>query len=371
MLVCMDDVAVSRSSSRGVGAEVRRAIATDIFAVARSRLFWLPTHALLIAAITFAICRSDSLWLRFALSSLLGLCFAGLAFVAHEALHGAIVRGRAARSLVGFLGFLPFCLSPTLWVAWHNREHHGHTNQPGRDPDAYPTLAEYQHEQQARAMVEFGAPGLGRLRGIVTLLVGLSVQSIHMLFAAARRGYLDRSSARRAYLETALGVAFWTALAVNIGFGAFVFAYLVPLACANVVVMMHITTNHSLSPLTAQNDALANSLTVTTPRWFSFFTLGFGYHVEHHLFPAMSGRFAARVSEELARRYPESYQSMPLGRALGLLHRTARVYANSHELVDPKTGRTFATLPLLRSSDPPRRRPDVPARSWRAPLPSP
>jgi fatty acid desaturase len=80
------------------------------------------------------------------------------------------------------------------------------------------------------------------------------------------------------------------------------------------------------------------------PRWIEWMTLQFGYHVEHHLFPAMSSRHARSVRTLLRRRWPERYQSMPLRSALVRLHETARVYKDDVTLVDPHTGREFATL---------------------------
>ena len=108
--------------------------------------------------------------------------------------------------------------------------------------------------------------------------------------------------------------------------------------------MTFIMTNHSLSPLTEVNDPLANSLSVTAPRWLEWLTLRFGYHVEHHLFPSMSSRHAPRVREVLRERWPERYQSMSLARALYKLHRTGRVYEQPTTLLDPRTGRRWPTL---------------------------
>jgi fatty acid desaturase len=73
-------------------------------------------------------------------------------------------------------------------------------------------------------------------------------------------------------------------------------------------------------------------------------TLQFGYHVEHHLFPAMSSRHARSVRELLRRRWPLRYQSMPLRTALAKLYNTARVYKDAVTLVDPRTGREYTTL---------------------------
>jgi fatty acid desaturase len=165
-----------------------------------------------------------------------------------------------------------------------------------------------------------------------------------MLFDARRRKWLTPSEQARAFAETLLGVAFWVTVAVLLGPLAFLFAYALPLLVANSIVMGFILTNHSLSPHTDVNDPLINSLSVTGPRWFEWVTLGFGYHVEHHLFPAMSARHAPALRAVLRERWPDSYQSLPLLRALRALHRTGRVYDTQTTLLDPKTGRRWHTL---------------------------
>jgi len=120
--------------------------------------------------------------------------------------------------------------------------------------------------------------------------------------------------------------------------------YVFPLAVANAVVMAFILTNHSLSPRVEINDPLVSGLSVTAPRWVEWITLQFGYHVVHHLFPAMSSRHARAVRDLLRALWPARYQSMPLRTAVRELHRTARVYKDAVTLIDPRTGREFSTL---------------------------
>jgi fatty acid desaturase len=155
---------------------------------------------------------------------------------------------------------------------------------------------------------------------------------------------MSRREHWRAIGETALGIGAWVTLALLIGGWAFLFAFGLPLVVANVLVMSFILTNHSLSPLTDVNDPLLNSLSVTVPRLFNWTTLGFGFHVEHHLFPSMSSRHAPRVRRLLLARWPERYQSMPLFRALAQMFRTPRVYKEPTVLVDPRNGREWPTL---------------------------
>jgi fatty acid desaturase len=123
-----------------------------------------------------------------------------------------------------------------------------------------------------------------------------------------------------------------------------VLAFALPLLLANSIIMSLILTNHSLSPHTEVNDPLVNSLSVTGPRWFELYTLGFGFHVEHHLFPAMSGRHGRELSALLKQQFPGRYQAVPLLKALRALYRSPRVYDTPTTLVDPHTGQRWQTL---------------------------
>src|SRR5690349_702835 len=118
---------------------------------ARSRLWWLPVHVVVIVVSMCVLAQGWApVWLAAGVSLLIGASFAGLTFLGHETLHGAVVRGRVARRLVGAICFAPFMISPRLWIAWHNRVHHGHTNRPGTDPDTYPSLEQYRERRSVR-----------------------------------------------------------------------------------------------------------------------------------------------------------------------------------------------------------------------------
>jgi fatty acid desaturase len=326
-------------------SEIRPLLPTSTFAPARSRLLWLPLHFLVIAASSAAITLRWVAWpVAILLSLVIGASFAGLTFVGHETLHGALVRNKALRRIVGWLSFMPFAISPRLWEAWHNRVHHGNTNRPGVDPDTYPTLHEYRESRAVRRVTDWFSPGRSRLAGVFSLLVGFSIQSSHVLLTAGKSGVLSRAEQRLALLETLAAWAIWLALAVLIGPVPFLLAFGIPLVVANSIIMGLILTNHSLSPHTDVNDPLVNSLSVTGPRILEWLTLGFGYHVEHHLFPAMSARHARSLGSLLRQRWPERYQSLPYFEALLTLHRSPRVYRNNTTLLDPKTGKTFSTL---------------------------
>lgn len=321
------------------------ALPASVFRPATTRVLWLPVQLLVIAASIYAITRAAS-WPWQLLASLpIGVAFSGLAFLGHETMHGAVVRNRLARSIVGTIGFLPFLLSPRLWMRWHGAVHHGNAQHHADDPDAYPTLENYRKSRLVRFMIDRFAPGGSRVTGVFALIFGFSIQSGKLLLGAHKRGLLaTRREHVLALAGSAFAVAVWATLAAIVGFQAFLFAYLIPLMIGNAMVMAHILTNHGLSPQTEINDPLANSLTVTVPGWFRFITLGFGFHVEHHLFPAMSTRHSAHVQRELETRWPERYRAMPLHSALWQLHRTARVYEDATTLCDPRSGKRWRVV---------------------------
>jgi fatty acid desaturase len=325
--------------------ELRAVLPADVFARARSRLLWLPVHVTIVVAATVAVGSGvGGWWLAALLVPVIGMSFAGLAMLGHEILHGAVVRGARAIQVFGWICFAPFVLSPRLWIGWHNKVHHGHTMREGVDPDAYPTLEAYRGSAVLRFVTSVFSFGRNSPLRFVSLVLGFTVQALHMLITARHSAGLSPARHRIAIAHTLLGVAMWTAVAFAVGPLAFLFVYGLPLLVANAIVMSYIFTNHGLSSLTEHNDPLLNSLSVTTPRWYGYLTLDFGLHVEHHVLPSVSGRHAWRVREVLQARWPERYQSMPLSRALLQLLRTARVYRTSTTLHDPWSGREWPTL---------------------------
>jgi fatty acid desaturase len=323
---------------------IRPDLPADAFAPVHSRLAWIPVHLAIIATAAVSMALGWVPWFVYpVLGIVIGISFACLTFVAHEAMHGGIVRDKRSRMIVGWIGFLPFTLAPRLWAAWHDRVHHATANFAD-DPDIYPTLKEYEASPRIRFFVNAFSLGGRRWRGVLSLVLGFSVQSLHQLISAERSGFLSARQRKIAIAETLLGGAFWLTVAFVVGFVPFLFIYVLPLVIANMVVMSFILTNHNLSPRVAVNDPLASGLSVTSSRLVEWVTLRFGYHVEHHLFPAMSSRHAQTVRTLVLEKWPERYQSMPLTTALGQLHATARVYKNDTTLIDPTTGAEFSTL---------------------------
>jgi fatty acid desaturase len=326
--------------------ELRDRLPPAAFAPARSRLWWLPVHLAVVVTGIAVIAAGLLPWFAVPVVVIaIGASFAGLTFVGHELLHGGMLRGHSAlRTLLGWVCFAPFNLSPRLWIAWHNRTHHAHTNHAGADPDMYPTLARYTKGGRAKFSIDNFAIGGGRWRGAFSLLVGFIVHGKSILLGGRARIGISRRTYAAAVAETVLSVVLWTAVAIAIGGVAFIFAFAIPIVIADVIVMAFILTNHGLNPGTDVNDPLVNSMSIQLPRWLEWLTLGFGYHVEHHIFPAMSARHGGLVRDAIRAHWPERYHTMPLLHALHALHVTGRVYKDPSTLADPRSGGEWKAL---------------------------
>jgi fatty acid desaturase len=119
---------------------------------------------------------------------------------------------------------------------------------------------------------------------------------------------------------------------------------LIPLLIANVIIMAYISTNHRLNPLLPINDPLANSLSVTVPRWVDFLHFNFSYHTEHHLFPGMSSKYYPLVKNYTKKIWPDRYHEMSMWKAFKVLWQTPRAYKDGIEFIEPRKGYVYSSL---------------------------
>jgi len=329
------------SAHRLYAQELRRRLPARYFRPVPHRLLWIAPYAAIVAAGIALIAWAALPWyVDLLIGVLIGAAFASLGFLGHEILHGAVVGKGVLRDVFGGLCLLPHAIAPLLWRQWHNVGHHSHTQLHGQDPDAYSTLEEY-HQRRALQILHRLVP-VRSLRFFALLAVWLNVHAAMVLAHV-----LPTMPARlrlRVVLETALPIAFWVALGVWLGWTAFPFFYLLPLLVSNFIVMSYIATNHLLNPLLEEDDPLAGSLTVSVPKMLDVIHANFSHHTEHHVFPAMSAKYAPQVKRLLKELWPDRYHEMPLWRALGLLWRTPRLYLDNIRLIDPRTGRRYGVL---------------------------
>jgi fatty acid desaturase len=105
-------------------------LSPQIFTTNPARLGWYAFCGLGALACFFAIVTLPLTWpVKLLLGLGLGFCNGTMAFVCHELYHGAIVKSQKVQDFLGFFGAVPFFVSPTFWRYWHNRLHHGSTQQ--------------------------------------------------------------------------------------------------------------------------------------------------------------------------------------------------------------------------------------------------
>jgi len=178
----------------------------------------------------------------------IGQCFAAMGFLAHECLHGSMVRSRGVQTALGYLGFGPFLVSPTLWRTWHNQVHHGKTNMGNADPDSFGTLSRYRSAPSTRYVARL-APGSGHWYSALFLGYWFVFHGQVVLWIQAPRvRTFARMNRRRAIVDSAVCAAAWAAVAVLAGPVGSLYVMVVPMIVANATVMSYIATNHFMRP---------------------------------------------------------------------------------------------------------------------------
>ncbi|HEY9576397.1 MAG TPA: acyl-CoA desaturase [Pseudobacillus sp.] len=312
------------------------------FKPAPERLWGGLAYLIVVVSGILTISLTDfNIWISSLIAIVLGTSFAAMGFLGHEILHGTVVRKAWLRELTGGIAFFPLSTGPKLWVKWHNMTHHRHTQDEEKDPDAWPTVEKFAKAKILKPFYRLPLSLRGFL-GMAFLAITFTMHSSRMF----KRFIKEFNPEKRlsVWFQLLFPWATWIGLLVLIGPLKWTFAFLIPLLIANFIVMAYIATNHRLNPLVPVNDPLANSLTVTVPKWVDVLHFNFSYHTEHHLFPGMSSKYYPLVKAELKKRWPERYHEMPMTQALAALYKTPRLYSNQVELVDPLGGDTFGTL---------------------------
>jgi fatty acid desaturase len=319
-----------------VRRQVRADLPSDTFEPQPQRAWWfVPLALTAVGGITAIVAVRPPWFVCLALGLIVGQCFAAMGFLAHEVLHGSVVRSTGLQTFLGYLGFGPMLVSPTLWRTWHNQVHHGKTNRNNSDPDGFGTVERYERAPSTRFVATL-APGSRHPLSYLFLGYWFLFHGQIVLWVQSR--YLRsfaRMDRRRAIVDTVAAALVWLTVVVLAGPFYALFAVVVPVVVTNVVVMGYIATNHFMRPLTEVNDPLENSMSVTSPRWVDRLHFNFSHHVEHHLFPNMSAKHAPRVRSWLKDNETDRYVAPSHALAIAQLYRTPRVYLDATTLVNP------------------------------------
>jgi fatty acid desaturase len=233
-------------------------------------------------------------WTAVAVAPLVGVMFAHLGFIAHEAGHNQVFSTRRRNRMLGLIvGNALIGLSFGWWVPKHNA-HHAHPNEMGRDPDI----------GEGSALPSSGAPG--NARGPVASwlsrwqaplffpLMVLRSGGMHVLGIKRLARRRDRASAIEASLIMLHAAAYLTVvLWVLSPLRALAFIA-VQQAVFSVYLGISFAPNHKGMPIidSATAAGFARRQVVTARnirggRLTTFMLGGLNYQIEHHLFPSM------------------------------------------------------------------------------------
>lgn len=296
-------------------------------------------------------------WLPLAL--LMGNSVFVLGLLAHDLMHGSRPRARWLRRLAALVAFSVSWMTPTLWQAVHNREHHSHTNGLG-DPDR--GYLESQPDSWGKRLFHAIAPS-SQSHPLLLALGMTSAWPLHhfrttcaVLLAPtgtsrfAPATFKVSGAERRAIaLELLLVIGLHALLIGWIGLRPvpLLLGYFLPLWLGYAMAMAYIYTNHMLSPLGDANDPLESSLSLRVPAWLDLLHLNFSHHSEHHVFPGLNSSYYPQLRQLLLLHHPERFRLLGAGQAWRLLLSTPRFYRDAQCLTS-LDGSMAAAVPLGR-----------------------
>jgi fatty acid desaturase len=279
-------------------------------------------------------------YVSFLLAIVIGQIYAIWGFAGHEAIHGSIFKSNFGKYLLGYLGYTPFLISPTTWNFWHCQCHHGHTNSVKLDPDVVGTLDEFLNSRITRIKAMF-TPGSHSWMSYLGLLCGFTLEGQYTLWFYEPNSDLSSKyqfNRFRARVETVLIFLFWISLSMFIGARASLFIIILPMVIGNLIYLSYILTQHLLRPTDSnENNPIENTVSVKVHPILNFLHLNAGFHVEHHLFPNMSPKFAPLVSKSLDEYLGNEYVAVDIFKALKFVLRTPRIRLDDDTLIIPHT----------------------------------
>jgi len=180
----------------------------------------------------------------------IGAMTGSMALLAHEVLHGSIVKGKKLQDAIGFILFSPFLMSPTYWRFWHNHLHHGNTQLLYRDPDAFPTLGVYKRSKFMKWAFEF-TPGSKTYRSYLYFFFWFSFQSfLNQIYMRFGNKMWEKMDHKRVTVEFSVLCILFISYFNYVGLSNFIWLVLIPFIGMNYTIMSYISTNHNLNPLT-------------------------------------------------------------------------------------------------------------------------
>jgi fatty acid desaturase len=298
----------------------------------------------------WAASRQLPWWACLAMSFLLGQVVTALGIAAHEALHHSVFRSRALENLLGWVGFSPFLVTPGNWRAWHNQAHHGGTNVRLQDPDILPSQQEWRAQTFARFLYAI-SPGSRSWLSRISFCFLFTGQGQAFLWYYSGLPWMQcvRMHRARERVLTVLVAAGWCGLGWTLGIRGAFFALMLPFTFGNITWMIYIATQHWLQPASKQADnTFLSTASVDTHPVMNWAHFNFSHHQEHHIFPAMSPKFAPDLRAALRAINPRASIVYPHWGALRAVFSRPALYAEGGQIFVAPEGTRSVTAEDLR-----------------------
>ncbi len=259
----------------------------------------------------------NNLYLLVIASLIIGHSIYSLGNFGHHLSHRAVIKNRSITYLFELI-FWPFAFtSPTIWNKTHTKLHHSYTN---GEKDTFRYYSESEMNESRKFIHRYMTPSSKNIKAPIFLLTYL-VYFFHYTVEALL-GRFGKHSSLVSYLpsysnvermkilmESLLSITYYTVLYhfFEIPLLDFILIIVIAMCFGSSISSFYLFTQHSLYPLSNENNSLHNSTSLVLPKWIDFLHLNSSWHIEHHLFPAMSPIYYPKVGSMLSKKYGSLY----------------------------------------------------------------
>jgi fatty acid desaturase len=272
-------------------------------------IYFLSATGLLIVhmVITNAAIRHDLPWSVWLLSLLVvGNTSAFFFLFFHELLHGAVLPRGSFHILLAYLSGLPVLCSPRIWRTWHSIHHA--TTAGAKDPDRA-RHEDFDDFEDLFVKIQHFFKRF-HLSDLVSYVVPFGVIAGHHLYM-----FIDLTFRRKqTRIARIIAVLEYTSIIVIFLVPLFVFGPKIsiagiyaPVFLGQLICNLYIISNHNNALLTKVNMPLLNSTSVYLIDGFRITHMGFGRHVEHHIFPEVAHNRLREITPLLRSRYRDTF----------------------------------------------------------------
>lgn len=228
-------------------------------------------------------------------------------------MHFSICRSVWMNRLIAFISSVPSLITPEVWLKWH-RHHHTYTGMK-QDMDR---MRHPQFDDFSRKSIRiFDRLMNFNYKNIYSYLISFNVicfSHLGMFVEGILRKSEFKINRNKAIFEVIVGSAIFFSPLVLFPFKLCFLGFYLPIIFSNLICGLYIVTNHMDNGLNDKNYPLFNSTSVSI--FWGISHMGFGRHVEHHIFPEVTHDKLKAITFLLRKNYPNEFKERSLFQAL-------------------------------------------------------